>query len=198
MGGKKNVIAKALSLRAGLMYRAYELAFTSHNCATTKNIASSKLLTRALFETTSVLGYLYYKIIAFIKDKDMESFHAVIMNMFLGSRYSTDSYTSINILTMIDKIDKKFPGYRDSYDLLSEYSHPNFLGTCGLYGELKGENPTEFNSIPIDNEKHKKEIIDTICLSLDMLKYFSIEIEDVIDNFVLTVVNENVESTDTH
>ncbi len=180
-GGKKNIMHKFFTVRSGLMHRAYELAISAHQCANQHQIVSGKILTRSLFETTSVLGFLYYKIAIFNKDKNIESFNQMIMCVMLGSKDGATEYESINILTIIDKINKEFDGYRDSYNALSEYSHPNFLGTCGTFGDVKSDQPTKFRTTPIDSDQHKEEIIDSVCLSLDLLKYFSKKTHTIIE-----------------
>lgn len=184
MGDKTHVVNKYFTTRAGLMYRAYELASAAHECANNNQIAASITLTRALFETVSVVGYFNYKVDTFNKDKNLEVFNDTVMKIMLGSRSDNATYSSINILTMVDRIDKIMSGYRMTYDNLSEYTHPNFAGTCGLYGQLK-EETTSFSKLSSDVEKHKNETIDQICLALDTLKYFHIDMQDKIDDFCI-------------
>lgn len=180
-GDKDHIMNKFFTVRAGLMHRAYELAISAHHCANQHQIISSKILTRSLFETTSVLGFLYYKLVIFNNDQNIENFNQMIMRVMLGSKDNTSQYESFNVLTMIDKINLEFEGYRASYDQLSEYSHPNFLGTCGIFGNLEVNQPTKFSKTPINSDQYKEEIIDSICLSIDLLKYFSKEIHEIIE-----------------
>ena len=42
--------------------------------------------------------------------------------------------TSVNILTLVDRVEKTAPGFRSLYDALSEYAHPNWAGTFGAFG----------------------------------------------------------------
>ena len=87
------------------------------------------------------------------------------------------------LLCMIERIDKIIPGYKMTYDNLSEYSHPNFAGACGLYGELKKDKMTVFSKLNSDTVKYKSKTIDQICLALDVLKYFHIDMQEKIDDF---------------
>jgi len=41
-----------------------------------------------------------------------------------------------NVLTRIDRVDRKIPKYRAIYDDLSESVHPNLEGTMGAFGDL--------------------------------------------------------------
>ena len=183
MGDKTHIVNKYFTTRAALMYRAYELASTAHGCAKNNQVSASITLTRALVETVSVVGYLNYKVDAFNKDKDLEVFNDTIMKVMLGSRSEARPWSSINILSMIERIDKILPGFKMTYSNLSEYSHPNFAGTCGLYGEVKKGKMTVFSKINSNTEKHKLETIDQICLALDVLKYFHIDMQEKIDFF---------------
>lgn len=45
----------------------------------------------------------------------------------------------INILTMVDRVDKEIPGFRGVYDNLCELSHPNWAGTLGTYTKIDRE-----------------------------------------------------------
>ncbi len=97
MGGYDNVIAKFMLARAGLLHRALELAISADNSIKNKQIVSSSLLIRALFETVSVFGYLYYKIVEFNKNKNIKEFDTIITNILYGSRNGSTDYKSINI-----------------------------------------------------------------------------------------------------
>lgn len=187
MGGKRTVIAKYITIRAGFLHRAYELANTAYNCSLENNIVSAKTLTRALFETITVLGYLYYKIEAFNQDKNIIDFNKTLMNILLGSRFKDSEFTQINILTMVQLIDKKIPDYEENYGLLCEYSHPNFAGTCGFYGEPENEKPTMFTGLPKDVVIHQQATIESICLCLDTLKYFILETNEIFEQFIKIV-----------
>ena len=44
-----------------------------------------------------------------------------------------------NILTAVDKMDKKYNGYRQQYDWLCEVAHPNWSGVLAAYGQLDYE-----------------------------------------------------------
>ena len=43
---------------------------------------------------------------------------------------------AVNILTYIDRFDKRAEGFRGHYDILSERCHPNALGHNFMFGKL--------------------------------------------------------------
>ncbi len=60
----------------------------------------------------------------------------------VASRSEPGLPEAINVLTLIDKVDKDFPGFRKSYDQLSEYAHPNWCGVLGAYSHLDRDSYT--------------------------------------------------------
>ena len=63
------------------------------------------------------------------------------MRMFAGSKNGwADGPEAINVLTFVKRFDKKVPGFEGSYNSLSEYAHPNWLGVSGLYSKIDREN----------------------------------------------------------
>jgi hypothetical protein len=189
MGGYDSVVSKFMLARAGLLHRALELAISADNSIENKQIVSSSLLIRALFETVSVFGYIYYKIVEFNKNKKLEEFDIIITNILYGSKDGSTNYVSINILTMIDKIDKEYPTYRSIYNRLSEYSHPNFTGTSLIYGTPQSDKVVTFDSLSSNYNTNKNEHIHDLCLCISRLKYFIFQITEIIEEFV-NIVNE--------
>lgn len=187
MGGYDSVVAKYMLARAGLLHRAFELAISADKSIENKQIVSSSLLIRALFETVSVFGYIYHKIIDFNEDKNIEKFDVCITKILYGSRDKTTEYESINILSMIDKIDKEYPNYRSTYDRLSEYSHPNFSGASLLYGSPQTNDIVTYNTISSSYTINKNELIHDLCLCINRLKYFILQTTSIIEIFVDTV-----------
>lgn len=133
---KSKVPYKMADALGSLLWRSFELAETAYQSLQKNNIASGILLVRASMETTSVLFYLYSKMESTIKDKNVAEFDDKIMRILLGSKNKVTAIESISVLTTIDKTNKKYDNYRWLYDLLSEYAHPNWLGTHGLYAKV--------------------------------------------------------------
>ena len=184
MGGYESVVAKFMLARAGLLHRALELATSADNSISNQQVVSSSLLIRALFETVSVFGFMYFKMLDFNKTKNIQEFETSITKILYGSRNETTEYTSINILSMVDKIDKVYPNYRATYDKLSEFSHPNYTGASLLYGTLQEKEIVTYNNLSSSHLMHKNESINDLCLCIDRLKYFIFQITDIIEVFV--------------
>jgi len=184
MDGKSSVVTKVITLRAGLLHRAYDLATAAHRSSSEDNVVSGNILTRAILETVAVTAYLSKIIKTYIKTHDIEVLNTKLMRLLFGSQ-SDEACKPINIMECIRLVDKEIDGFMTYYEILSAFSHPNFNGTCGFYGELNGNKPTLFSSIPNDIEKHKSDTINLICLALDTLTHYNMEIAKNIDSFIV-------------
>ena len=59
--------------------------------------------------------------------------------LLLGSRNETTEHKSINIMTVLEKCDKRYPGLMARYADLSESAHPSYEGTCIGYSRVDHE-----------------------------------------------------------
>ena len=105
-----------------------------------KRLAAAILLTRAAVETTAALWYLRNKVTAAVNAKSLGDLDTYLMWLSMGNRAWEELPAAINVLTFVDDVDKKVEGFRKQYDSLSEYAHPNYLGTTALYSETDKEN----------------------------------------------------------
>ena len=94
------------------------------------------IVTRAVFETTAVLYFLYNKLKDVIGKKTLDDIDDVLMKFLFGGRTKVAPVESYNILTAINHTDKTFRSYRTAYDDLSEFAHPNWSGVSGAYSKL--------------------------------------------------------------
>jgi hypothetical protein len=100
-------------------------------------------MARSLFETGAIVRHLTDSIQKASDDKDVDALDKVIMSVGFGERLgwlASEGYQALNVLTVIDKMDKsvfhdKQPRFRNTYDFLSEFVHPNHLGILGLYSD---------------------------------------------------------------
>jgi hypothetical protein len=65
------------------------------------------------------------------------------MRMFAGSKNGwADGPEAVSVLTFVERLNRKLPGFQAAYNSLSEYAHPNWLGVSGLYSKIDRENFT--------------------------------------------------------
>ena len=88
----------------------------------------ARILLRSGFETLAALIYLNLKMQSVMDGK--LNFHAFshLTERLLGTKNDIRGAVAINVITMLDHGDKRYPGLRGIYDTLSESAHPNFEG----------------------------------------------------------------------
>lgn len=132
-----------ISLREMLFHRASALATPAVSLLEARNVVSGALLTRALIETVAILVDLHSKLEAFVKAPDVEVLHTFLMKNLFANKYEENGvrheYFCSSVLSSIDRLDKKSKGIRQMYDVLSEYSHPNYNGVFGTFGKIDQE-----------------------------------------------------------
>jgi len=118
------------------LHRAVDLSSEVCNSWNKGQVAVSFLLVRALFENATFMYDLSILLTRYIKEDKFQEVYDLIVNRMFGSRTFTALPKSINVMTVIEKLDKKFEGLKDSYERLSEFCHPNYSAMYGLYAKL--------------------------------------------------------------
>jgi len=130
---------KAFSLHEVLIHRIAELSEVAVELFELKKIVPAIIMTRAVFETTAVLYWLYKSIKHVCATKELGNIDEFFMKSLFGSKNEERLPESYNILTAINHTDKDFQGYRNAYNSLSEFAHPNWSGLSGAYSKLNQE-----------------------------------------------------------
>jgi hypothetical protein len=130
--------------------RMFDLASAAHDMINLGRLVPSCTLIRSGVETIGTFYYVNKKITEFTDKSDFVAIHHLLMSAVFGRKDFDPEIKPIQILTAIDHLDKEFLGFRDLYDHLSEYAHPNANGGLGSYGSPKGELlEIEFGSTPL-------------------------------------------------
>jgi hypothetical protein len=110
-----------------LMVQSYELHQQGHGLG-------ARILLRSGFETLATLTYLNLLMQQVLDDKlNFHLFAEKTTLLLLGSRNNVKMPDAINILTVLGKCDKRYPGLMRTYEGLSESTHPNYEGLMGGY-----------------------------------------------------------------
>src|ERR1700730_12370172 len=127
---------KALIYRAALIWRMAELSRGAFENFEKDRLALATLETRAAVETSAALWYLHAKLDATLKAGAVGDIDDFLMKLSMGSRTDTDIMPqAISVLTFVDRVEKDAEGFRQQYDRLSEFAHPNWAGTALLYSK---------------------------------------------------------------
>jgi len=135
------------------------------------NVIPTTLLIRSLFEMLAIIDRVNSGIDDSLNESKLsEKFDELIMKLLLGTRYDTD-YNAINILTQLEKINKKQDWVMKFYNDLSEFVHPNSDGVLGSYSELKENEHINLIYKVINNEHRVYEWFEK-CYQLCMIFYY--------------------------
>ena len=147
-----------------------------------RNVGGAFVLLRCIYENVVYLYHVYKQLERYIKKNDFHSCDEMIMKSLFGAKMKEKGLPDIgNVLTMIDKLDKLITGFRDIYDNLSEFTHPNYFAMAGLYCEFVNE---PYIHSHIDgalglNKKNLSIIINSLIPSLKGFNMFLNNIEEL-------------------
>lgn len=110
------------------------------------------VMTRVLFESLSMIYQIRKTTEKLIKEGYSEEYDDKLMQLLFGTDYN-ETTKRVNVLTLLDKIDKEYKDVRKFYNDMSEFSHPNYDGILGSYSELDETNhKTYYKQILTKNE----------------------------------------------
>jgi hypothetical protein len=156
---------KAECYRESLAWRMADLSRGAFSSFQNNRLASAIALTRSAMETATSSWCLSKKIKEAIDNKSLNDINDYLIKGLVGWRLKPEDGHPIpdahQVLKFIDKMDKEIPEFRKQYELLSEYAHPNWSGTHGLFAEIdKVRCVTKFGD---------KENITSLSLTLPLL-----------------------------
>ncbi|KXI21643.1 hypothetical protein [Photobacterium sanguinicancri] len=137
-------------VREALTYRYFELINSSYELYKSEKFISGLCLSRTALETLSVLLFINIKLNKFVNGKDVVALFNFVEKLMVGySSKNTNTSVkveSINVMKFIKEVDKKKDNFLSLYDTLSEYSHPNYLGSTEAYSHLASTDMSVFFS----------------------------------------------------
>lgn len=163
-----------------------------------KNISSSFILLRALYENVSVLFEALIRLEELITNKDFKGIHKLIFNLTYCTRLKSkiddavkmelqrnekgigdfkdekeirEVYKAVQILDVMDAIVGFEPEHRNDYEQLCEYTHPNSEGMIGLYGKWKDEFTLELSNDNGITEINVKNFFSRFFTCIDMFTF---------------------------
>ena len=118
---------------------------------------SAMLSARAFMETMAVMAELESQVALLLEQQDLRGLDAVAQKGIFASRDDEwlkqfPETKAVNILSYIDKFDKRAKGFREHYDPLSERCHPNSLGHNFMFASLNRED----GSITFHDERDRR------------------------------------------
>ena len=137
---KWKVTLRITIVRECICWRTHDLL---NQAALLLNLGHSlgcRILLRSAIESVAVLVYLNEQIRAVSRGNlSFGDFQNKSLRLLLGSKDGTTAHLAINVMTVLEKCDKKFDGILAQYNSLSESAHPNFEGVCMGYSRSDKE-----------------------------------------------------------
>ena len=158
-----------------------ELAFWREHDLMTQSLAlheqghglGARILLRSGFETLATLVFLNLLIQKVLDGKlNFHLFAEKTAELLLGARNNDVMPKAINIMTVFDKCDKRYPGLRELYAELSESAHPNYEGLMVGYSTTDyDEYETTFSNrwTEIHGDRHVDRMM--LCMSTFQYEY---------------------------
>lgn len=166
---KYKTVSNTHALRDSLTWRIEELTRSALVLFESDCLVAAALVTRAVMETTAATFYLHKLVTGAIDKGVTKELGDKITGFLTGSRVWEDLGGAIGVLTMIDAVDKKLPGYRKNYEFLCEYAHPNWTGAHGAYAIIDKEKLiVTYDAVGRKPENTRKIIIGKLSGSIEL------------------------------
>ena len=132
---------RSLTLREGVAWRTQDLLAQSLALHESENGLGARILLRSAFESVAVLIYLNMLTRQVLAGTlDFHEYSRKTSTFLLGSRDKSTDHVAINIVTVLQKCDARYPGIEELYAALSESAHPNYEGVCVGYSKVDHKN----------------------------------------------------------
>ena len=182
---KSKLPFKAVSIRELLIHRVAALSRSAVAHLENEDVVPGIVLTRAIVETVAVLYCLNQRLEKFLaapSEAEEDALDDFLMKSLVGARWEDHPVQAQNILTFIDKVSKEIESFRESYDVLSEYAHPNWSGMLGSFGEFNRER-MELVLGPRKGTSGIRSGCVVLATALDMFRFFYNSMPDTLYAF---------------
>lgn len=125
---------KSLVVRGALLWRTVEQATEAVRLIRENKKAAALLLCRAVIENAAV----HWRLWDLLKSRDQistDQMDQTLQALLMGWRSDPEFPQAINVLTLVDRLDREVSGVRRAYDTMSEVAHPNYGGVHGLFAK---------------------------------------------------------------
>jgi hypothetical protein len=158
-------------LRELAFWREHDLMVQSYALYQAGHLLGARILLRSGFETLATLTYLNVLMQQVIDGTlNFHDFGEKTSALLLGARNNEDMPDAINILTVMAKCDKRYPGLLAVYADLSESAHPNYEGLMHGYSSTDyAEYETTFSNRW--KEQHGERHLNGMTMCMETFHY---------------------------
>ena len=132
--------ARCLIVRETLFWRMLDLGQQTSQLIQANGVLGALILIRSALETLGLLIHLNDKVEKTLTGElCFLEFEEASKKLLMGSRDKSTSLEAINILTVLEKADRKYRGLAQIHRDLSEIAHPNYAGVMASYAKTDRE-----------------------------------------------------------
>ena len=153
------------------LWRSHDLMVQSSVLHQQGHVLGARILLRSGFETLGTLTYLNILMQQVLDGKlDFHVFGEKTAALLLGARNNEDMPPAVNIVTVLEKCDKRYSGLMRHYADLSESAHPNYEGLMAGYSKINHDEheTTFFNRW---SEQHGDRHLDGMMLCMETFQH---------------------------
>ena len=160
-------------LREAVFWRIHDLMSQSCELCRSGHMLGARILLRSSFETLAILIYLNQLIEKVLGGcLDFHSFGEKVAALSIGTRNNELMPTALNILSVLEKCDKRYPGLLKVYGDLSESAHPNYEGLLKGYSKFNYEEPeAHFSNRWLESYGGQHPSLMAMCLDCFVYEY---------------------------
>lgn len=173
----------AMCLRESLLWRVEELSRNALSALERGDEATGIVLARCVTEATAMIWRLH-SLLEKRAARGAVALHDDLKIMWLGSKHDRALPQAINIMTMIDHLDREIPKVRQTYDMLSEVAHPNWTGVAGLYCRTDYEEHIAYFGRGIRGDHNSRSAAALLVGGLGLFQYAYNKIGDLLPDWL--------------
>jgi hypothetical protein len=135
-------------LKESVLWRLHDLLTQSVALHKQGHGLGARILLRSGIETFATLVYLN-QLMGQVLDRTLNfhDFNDRTLRLTVGSKNKSTKTASINVMTILEKCEKRYPGIGKIYASLSESAHPSYEGLCIGYSKINhDEHDTIFSN----------------------------------------------------
>jgi hypothetical protein len=170
LGVRSKAPYQLIVVREALIWRTEELARYACNSIESEDFAVAAILTRSITENAA-LTWKLKEILDKRASKSPEELNTALMRALAGSKVWEEAPDPYNVLSCLDVLDKIIGGARQTYESLSEFSHPNWRGVLGLYSKTDREKFITYFGHGFGGSLAKHQITTALCAALGVFEY---------------------------
>lgn len=164
---------RSLALREGVAWRTQDLLAQSLLLHESQNVLGARILLRSAIETVAILIYLNQLTRKVLNGAlNFHEYSTKTSTLLLGSRDKSTDHAAINITTVLQKCNSRYPGIEELYATLSESAHPNYEGVCIGYSKVDRTNyVTTFSNRWAEMYGNNHVDLIALCLEVFVVEY---------------------------